>query len=272
MQACTHNIDFIMTVSGGIMNYKLLTFSQELAQQRIDKAVTLFGSRIVYKILGYALFLLGMHKPAIALFLNVKEGSLRTLIHALHTQGLNAFEDGRTKATTFKTPLSPTVSPSLQVNDSCIKVDLGVSNMKIHIPIANRNQIKVILLTLYNNGILTCLDTAKALELSEDRTKKLARILSNQDAHNIIDQRNGQKQDYLFSPEIKAEIIQQFVLNVINHDRVSGNRIAQALYERCKLKLSPRSILYHFSKLGLNHIRESLPARLAEIKKNSSVW
>ncbi|MCP4990690.1 MAG: hypothetical protein GY928_32995, partial [Colwellia sp.] len=57
------------------MNYKLLSFSQELAQQRINKAVTLFGSKIVYKILGYALFLLGMHKPSISLFLNVKEGS-----------------------------------------------------------------------------------------------------------------------------------------------------------------------------------------------------
>ncbi len=253
------------------MNYKLLTFSQELAQQRIGKAVTLFGSRIVYKILGYALFLLGMHKPAISLFLNVKEGSLRTLIHALHTQGLTAFEDGRVKTSTFKLPHPLKASPSLQVNDSCIRVDLGMSNMNIQIPIANRNQIKVFLLTLFNNGILTCSDTAKALGLSEDRTKKLARILSNQDAHNILDQRCGQKQDYLFCPEIKAEIIQQFVLNVINHDRISGKRIAQNLQERCKLKLSPRSILYHFSKLGLNHIRKSLPTRLAEIKKNSSV-
>ncbi len=253
------------------MNYKLLTFSQELAQQRINKAVTLFGSKIVYKILGYALFLLGMHKPSISLFLNVKEGSLRTLIHALQTQGLTAFEDGRAKTSTFMPPLPSNASTSLQVNDSLIKVDLGISNMKIHIPMANRNQVKVVLLTLYNNGILTCQDIAKVLELSEDRTKKLARILSNQDAHNIFDQRRGQKQDYLFSPEIKAEIIQQFVLNVINHERVSGNRIAQALQERCKLKLSPRSILYHFTKLGLNNIRESLPAQLAEIKKNSSV-
>ncbi len=252
------------------MNYELLAFSQDIAQKRIGKAVTLFGSRIVYKILGYALFLLGMQKPAISLFLDVKEGSLRTLIHALHTQGLAAFEDGRAKTSTFKSPPLPKSTPSLHVNDSCVNVDLGISNMNIQIPIANHNQIKVLLLTLYDNGILACSDTAKALGLSEDRTRKLARRLSNQDVHNVLDQRCGQKQDYVFRPEIKAEIIQQFVLNVMNHDRVSGKRIAQNLQERCQLKLSPRSILFHFSKLGLNHIRESLPAQLAEIKKNSS--
>ncbi|MCP4369753.1 MAG: hypothetical protein GY797_16815 [Deltaproteobacteria bacterium] len=66
--------------------------------------------------------------------------SLRTLIHALHTQGLTAFEDGRAKTSTFKPTLPPKASTSLQVNDSFIKVDLGISNMEIHIPIANRNR------------------------------------------------------------------------------------------------------------------------------------
>jgi hypothetical protein len=191
------------------------------------------------------------------------------LIHALHTQGLTAFEDGRAKTSTFKPPPPLKITPSLHVDDSCVTVDLGISNMNIKIPITNHNQIKVILLTLYNNGILPCSDTAKALDLSEDRTKKIARILSNQDAHTIFDQRCGQKQDYVFSPEIKAEIIQQFVLNVVNDDRVSGERIAQNLQERCQLKLSPRSILHHFSKLGFNHIRNSLTTELARLKKKS---
>lgn len=249
------------------MNYELLTFSQALSQQRIGKAATLFGKKIVDKILGYALFLLGMHKPAIALFLDAKEGSLRTTIHALHTQGLAAFEDGRAKISTFMSPPPLKITPSLHVDDSCVKVDLGISNMNIQIPITNRNQIKVVLLTLYSNGILPCSDTAQALGLSEDRTKKIARILSNQDAHNIFDQRCGQKQDYLFSPEIKAEIIQQFILNLANNDSVSGERIAQNLQERCQLKLSPRSILHHFSKLGLNLIKEPLTTELVQLKK-----
>ena len=161
------------------MNYDLLTFSQDLAQQRISKAVTLFGSRLVNKILGYALFLLGMHKPAISLFLDFKEGSLRTTIHTLHTQGLAAFEDGRVKTSTFKSSPPLKITPSLHVDDSCVNVDLGISNMIIKIPITNHNQIKVILLTLYTNGILPCSDTAQALDLSEENKKNSKNIIKS---------------------------------------------------------------------------------------------
>lgn len=252
------------------MNYDLLSFSRKLSQQRIEKAKTLLGKRVVDKILGYALFLLGVDKTKISSFLDMKPGTLRTIVHALHTHGLAALEDRRSKTSTFKPTQPLQTTPTLDENEYCVKIDLGIRDMAIQIPKTNPIQIKVFLLTLLDNALLKCSDIADTLHLSEDRTKKLSGKLAKEDVPKILDQRCGQKQDYLFKPEIKGEIIQQFVLNAATQDRITGEQIAKKLEERCQLKLSPRSILYHFSKLGLNHIKEALLGELAELKKNSS--
>lgn len=250
------------------MNCEILSFSKKLSQQRISQAETILGTKVVRKILAYALFLLGVDRTTISSFLNTPPGSIRSLILAMKNRGLAGFEDQRAKASSFKAPAPEQITPILQPENIYLKVDLGVGNLVLRIPEVNPVQKKVVLLSLLNSGLLPRGEVADALHLSADRTGKLAAKLQQQDVKGILDQRQGQRQEYLFIPQIKAELIQQFVIEAVGQRSTSAEQLAKKLQERCQLSLSPRSILLHLSKLGLSNIRTSLPEHLAEFKKN----
>jgi len=252
------------------MNCESLSFSQKLSEQRISQAETLLGKRIVRKILAYALFLLGVNRSSIATFLNMAPGSVRSLVLAIKLRGLAGLEDQRSKSSSFKPPRPEQIVPTLDADDSGLKVDFNVGNLLLQIPKSNPIQKRVVLLSLTNSGLLERSTVAGALGLSIDRTGKLARTLEQEDVKGILDQRQGQRKDYRFTPQIKAELIQQFVIEAVAQHPTGGEQLAKKLEERCQLNLSPRSILSHLSRLGLSSIKDSLPEYLAEVKKNSS--
>ena len=83
------------------MNCEILSFSQKLSEQRISQAEALLGRKIVKKILAYALFLLGVSRNTISSFLNMPQGSIRSLVLAINSRGLAGFEEQRIKASSF---------------------------------------------------------------------------------------------------------------------------------------------------------------------------
>jgi len=248
------------------MNCESLSFSQKLSEQRISQAETLLSKKIVRKILAYALFLLGVNRSSISTFLNMAPGSIRSLVLAMKLRGLAGVEDQRRKTSSFKPPRPEQIAPTLEADASGLKVDFNVGNLLLRIPKSNPIQKRVVLLSLANNGLLEHSTVAAALGLSIDRTGKLARTLEQEDVKGILDQR----QDYRFTPQKKAELIQQFVIEAVAQRPTGGEQLAKKLEERCQLSLSPKSILSHLSRLGLSSIKDSLPEHLAEVKKNSS--
>ena len=252
------------------MNCEMLSFSQKLSDQRVIQAEGLLGRKVVRKILAYALFLLGVNRSAIASFLNTPPGSVRSFILAINNRGLAGFEDQRTKTSSFKPPLLENIAPTLELEESFLNVNFNIGDLLIRIPNSNPVQKKVMLLSMTNSGLLERNEVANALELSADRTGKLARKLEQEDVKGILDQRQGQRQDYRFTPEIKAQLIQQFVIEAVDQHPTGGEQLAKKLKERCQLNLSARSILSHLSKLGLPGIRDSLYEHLTETKKKSS--
>jgi len=252
------------------MNSENLTFSERLRRQRMAQAEALLGAKVVHRILAYALFLLGCTRSVIASFVGMPPGTVRSLVLAMHKRGLPALEDQRAKTSSFKAAAPPEIKPSIEAGEGCVRVQLGVGNLGIDIPDSNAVQKRVVLLTLLQNGLLGPSQVAEALELSTDRTGKLARALQRDDVEAILDHRRGQQKDWRFTPEIKAELIQQYVLDTVEQGRTSGVQLAQHLNERCQIELSPRSILHHVSALGLSLIKTSLPAHLADLKKKRS--
>lgn len=252
------------------MNCEILTFSDKLSQERIARIEALLGKKAVVKILAFALFLLGVDRALISSFLNMPPGSLRSLILAINKRGLAAFEDQRIKSSSFKKPLPHHITPTLHTDNLLLTIDFRPCNLIIRIPNSNPVQKKVILLSLLNSNILTTSEVATALHLSPDRIGKLSRKLHKGDVESILDKRRGQRQDYRFTPEIKAELIQQFVIEAVNHRPTSGEQLAKKLMERCQLTVSPRSILNHIAGLGLTTIRDSISEYLSEVKKKPS--
>ncbi len=249
------------------MDCENLTFSDKLSSQRITNAENTLGSRIVLKIIAYALYLLGVDRATIALRLSIPPGTIRSLVRSFNNKGLGALLDQRTKTSLPKIHPSETSEHRTETDTDNLKVIFGIDEQIINIPIANHFQKKVVLLTLLNSKILSRSEVAKSLELSEDRIVKLARNLARKDATSISDQRQGQQTDFLFTPQIKAEIIQQFIVDIITEGHTSGKQLAKNLEERCQIALSPRSVLHHVSKLGLRDIKSSLPSLLDGIKK-----
>lgn len=246
-----------------------LSFSQELSDQRIAKAEQTLGKSLLQKILALALFLLGVNRASIASLIEIPPGTLRSLVRSFNNKGIEALFDRRTKTLLPKPKQKPEPSaPCLETGEALLKVKLS-TNQVILIPSSNNIQKRVLLLTLFNSKMLKCSDVATALGLSKDRTTKLARKLRQHDIESIIDQRQGQQKDFLFTPQLKSELIQQFVIDIVTKGQTSGKQLAQHLEKRCQITLSSRSILHHLSKLGLRHIKSSLPRLLEEAKKKS---
>ena len=258
-------------IYGGIMDCDNLNFAHSLSTQRIAKAEETLGKTLVQKILAFALFLLGVDRTSIASRVNIPPGTVRSLVRSLNKNGITALFDRRTKnlLPKIEQPSGPS-APCLESDGEFLKVNIDQNAQIISIPISNHIQKRVTLLTLLNSKILKCSDVANALQLSEDRTIKLARKLRQHDVENIIDQRQGQQKEFRFTPELKSELIQQFVIDIVTEGQTSGKQLAQHLEERCQITLSSRSILHHLSKLGLGHIKSSLPQLLENAKKKSS--
>ena len=147
-----------------------------------------------------------------------------------------------------------------------VSVDFGGMG-GIQIPRENSLQAKVVLLTLLDSGLVGTRDVSEVLGLSTVHTLNLARALEREDIPGLIDKREGQKQEYRFTEKVKAELIQQFVLDIVAEGRVSGRSLSEHLLERCELRLSERSIRDQLVKLGLSNIKESLPNLLSGLKK-----
>lgn len=252
------------------MDCDLFKFNPEYSQQRIAKAEKAIGKILVNKILALALFLLGVDRASISSRLSIPPGTMRSLIRSFNSNGLLALLDRRTKTLLPKTEQSSKrFEPTVKIEDESLKIDLAENLPVIAIPKTNHVQIKVVLLSLLNSKILTCRDVASTIGLSEDRTMKLARKIKQIDVESVIDQRRGQKTDFRFTPELKSELIQQFVIDIVTEGSASGKQLARHLEERCQITLSSRSILDHLSKMGLRHIMSSLPSLLEDAKKKS---
>jgi predicted RND superfamily exporter protein len=90
------------------------------------------------------------------------------------------------------------------------------------------------------------------------------------DVYSLIDKRKGQIQDYRFTPEIKAELIQQVAANAITGKPTSSRAVSEQINQRCNLVLPDRTVRLHMKKLGLPKISKTLPTLVEDLKKTPS--
>ena len=250
-----------------MINCQTIPFSHKLQQQRITQAQSILGNRVVKHIICFVLYLFGVDRKSIADLLHTPPGTIRSIIRAILHDGLPALEDRRRSLSTFLSPPSKSIKVTIRTEEQSVIVDFSVAG-ELKIPRQNTMQIKVILLTLLDNNLISAREVSDVLGFSTVHTLNLAQKLSADDITALIDKRKGQQQEYRFSPEVKAELIQQFVLDIVSSGKSSGKLLAEHLQQRCELILSERSIRDHISKLGLSRIKKSLPDLLSALKKN----
>ena len=188
---------------------------------------------------------------------------IRVVLHG----GLPAFEDRRKGTSGFLPPREPKAPEvTVSVEKDSIIVDLG-NFREIRITRKNSQQAKAILLTMFNSGLLKSKEVAFALDITTAHVLNLARGLNTDDIQALIDKRQGQQQEYRFPPEVKSEVIQQFVVDIVVEGRTSGRLLSERLEARCNLNLPERTIRHHVKELGLSRIKRTLPSLLETVKK-----
>jgi DNA-binding transcriptional ArsR family regulator len=246
-----------------------LAFSPALSERRIAQAAQSFGLGVIRRILCFALYLLGVERSAIGQSLQIPSDTAKSIIKAVLRDGLAAFEDRR-RSTRFRPP-APLEAPPIRLREAeeQIVVDLGFADRQLNLSRQDPLQVKTVLLSMLNSGLLSKGQAAQAIRLTLSHTTALGRRLREQGALSLVDRRQGQQQDFVVSPSVKAELIQQFAVEVISSGRTSSRAISEKLKERCSLDIPDRTVRHHLSRMGLSKIKRSLPQLLAAVKKTS---
>ena len=250
-----------------MINCQEISFSQKLQQQRMTQAQNILGTKVTSHFTCFALYLLGVSRKSISTLTDTPPGTIRSIVRAILLNGLPALEDRRSHLSTFLPPQEKVKKVSIYTEEQSTVVDFGTGT-QLKIPGKNTLQTKVILLSLLQSNLLNSRDISEVLGFSTVHTLSLAKKLHTGGIAALIDKRQGQKKDYLFTSDVKAELICQFVLDIVTSGKSSGKLLAEQLQKRCKLTLSERSIRYHIEKLGLSKIKKSLPQLIEELKKN----
>jgi hypothetical protein len=251
-----------------MINCQGLLFSQKLSNDRLLKAKKVFGTKVIYRLLCFALYLFGVDRTTISKSLNIAPGSIRSIIRALFHSGLSALEDRRHSHSSFlpHTDTQSSQSVNIKEENSSVSVEFG-SSLKLSIPRRNTFQTRIVLLTMVHNGFVRASEVGKVLGITPAHTRILADTLKREDVDTLIDKRQGQQMDYRFLPEMKGELIQQFVLDISVSGKTSGRLLSEHLKKRCGITLSERSIRVHMNKLGLSKIKNTLPKLIESLKK-----
>jgi len=246
-----------------------LGYSATFSAKRLKKAYNIFGKNTVKRIIGFALFLLGANREDIAGYLKIPFGTFLSFLTRVEKYGFPAFEDRRKTQVIQHPKTEMPVSMSLSVGDRSSSIHLASGHYSVNTPPDNSLQAKVVLLTFLNSGLVSTREISDILGISDRHTRELNYRLHDEDAYALIDKRRGQLKDYRFTPEIKAELVQQFVVNAISCQKTSSRMIAEQIERRCNLHLSDRSIRFHMQKLGLYRIVKSLPQLVSTLKKTA---
>jgi hypothetical protein len=216
-----------------------VTFSEIHSDKRVQAASRALGEAVIKRLLAFALFLMGARREDISRHLTIPLGTLFSLLTRVGQHGLPAIEDRRQRHSEFRSPAQPPERPlEVASEKSGIVVDFGTSGATVSIPKQNQLQTKVFLLTLLHNGALSRSQVAGLLGYSSTHVARMARQLAAGDAHALLDKRQGQQHDYRVTPQVKAELVQQFAIDLITRGQISGETISAELEERCQITVS----------------------------------
>lgn len=246
---------------------ELPPLSSKASEQRMERAKRILGAQVVARILAVALYLMGANRKALAERLGMPLETIKSLMQRTFRDGLPALEDRRRKGSTFMPHEAAPPSPiQLRIEDANVIVEFDEARW-IKLPRDHPVQCRTFLLTLLDAKLLGLEEVAQALGLSTERTRKLRIKLADNGVHAVLDQRRGQQQDYRMTPEVKAELIQQFVLNLQTRAGTSSRQLTEDLRKRCQIAVAERTIRQHMVTLGLSDLRKSLPDLLDAVKK-----
>jgi hypothetical protein len=253
------------------MDCRNIEFSPETSAERMERAARVFPPGLLKRIIALVLYLLGAKRGSIAAAVGMPQESVKTALRVILQDGFAALRDRRCSDAprVAKTVGVPLRISARQEGEWCV-VAFGDNANEVRVPATHKIQVRTILLSFFNSGLLSMQETVSVLGVCPAHCRELAANLMLGDVpETLIDKRRGQAHDYRVGPEEKAEIIQQFVARAVTGHSTSSEVLAKFVNERIDVLVSPRTIRWHLNKLGLTSIKKSLPELVATLKKTS---
>lgn len=248
---------------------RTLSFSQNLSSNRLRKAKLIFGENVLRKIIMYCLYILGVKRKEISDIFGLSENTVRTMLRTIGKDGFVAFFDRRKKQLGIpeKPQGEPVKRKGVTINELPGKYEISINGTDIPVSKNNKHQLKALLLTLAQNGLISKTKAGKLLGISSSHVGYLINKIAENDLACLIDKRQGQQKDYVFTPEIKSELIVQFAANAATGKPTSSPVLTKDIEKRTSHKLSERSVRFYINSLGLKN-KASLLWELVGLKKN----
>lgn len=252
------------------MDCREIEFSSKMSNERMNRAMRVFEPAVLFRILAFALHTFGARRKIIAELVGMPEESVKTTIRVVGRDGFQAFLDRRkAQRPSAARDEVPPRGATIRIEDETIVVDLN-SDIALRIPLAHRIQLRTVLLSLMNSGLLLTHETASVLGISDAHCRQLANKLACSDVEeSLIDKRVGQLQDFKVGPIQKAEIIRQFAARAVTGHSTASDVITELVNNQTQASLTSRTVRWHMNKFGLTSIKNSLPELAKELKKNS---
>lgn len=250
------------------LNCRDLNFSPELSIKRVEKAQLVVKLDVLRNILCFCLYILGVKRSEIAEFLGIPHNTARSILKKILSDGISAFFDRRCKKNVETiSPVSTEKKKNVKITMTSEIAIISIENADISIRRKNKLQFKAVVLMLADNKLISKTTAGSLLNVSSSHVGYLCEKLTENDISSLIDQRKGQQQDYVYTPEVKSELILQFAVNASGSGKISGHALASNIQERTRIDLSERSVRHHISKLGLNMISRKMKEMICSQKK-----
>lgn len=254
------------------MDCQNIVFSSKQSQKRIEKALRVFPSQVLKKILFFVLYLLGARLSEISSLVEMPKESGKTTINRVLKDGLFAFRDRRQSKETDNLQLSITPQKqqvSVTIEGSYCTITLGSVEHQLKIPLSHQIHLRSILLSLLQANLLEIKTVAPILNITIAHCRELSTRLTTDDIPEVlIDKRKGQKSDFCVDLSVKSELIQHFAARAVTGHSVSSQALTKIINDSQKTNISPRTIRWHMSKMGLMNIKKTLPELVEALKKN----
>ena len=243
-------------------------WSLSKAAQRQKKAELILGKKMISRIIGFAMFLLGAERKEIAAHVGISFNTFLSFLTRTNNVGIDGFRDRRESAAPVLVQ-AKRVSIETRPLEGGLALCLGDGGQEISLNDANCAQKKVLLLTFTANGLLSTREAAKLLGYTEAYVRDLVQKLSEGDVQAVLDKRTGQRSDYRVTEAAKGELIAQWAVNAVTGQATSSPALSKDLQKRCSLEISARTVRHHLKKLGITEMADKVNTLARAVKKGS---
>jgi len=173
----------------------------------MERALESFGAGVIQRLLCFTLYLLGVNRSVVGRSLEIPPETVKSIVKALNRNGLSALEDRRRRYSAFLPQAVPSPPPiRLRHEPPYVIVDFGGGGRRLKLSREDPLQLRIVLLSMLNGGLLSKQQVAEAIDLTPARTGALARQFTSEGTASLWTGERGSSRITVSPPRSKPSL------------------------------------------------------------------